>query len=223
MPLLAHVPELLNGLAITIILVSSSLIIGVSLAISMTICMVLGNIFLRNIISFLIFFIRGTPMLVQIFLIYYAVGQVEWLRSSELWVILREPMACAIIALSVNTACYTTVLLLGGINSIPKNEIAACDALGMSKWLSLRHVIFPRALRIVLPAYSNEVLMVLKSTSLASTITILDLTGMMQKVVMQTYDIIGVYLIVGIIYLFLNMAVTMGFKLLQWQFNRVER
>ena len=91
-------------------------------------------------------------------------GQFEWIRDSVLWLIFRDPLSCAIIALSLNSACYTTVLLQGAIQSVPRNEVAATQAIGMRKWLAFRRIIFPRAFRIAIPAYSNEVIMI-KSTA----------------------------------------------------------
>lgn len=213
MNLISYLPQLLHGLSITLILMLVSISIGFLLAVMMTICLMSDHFFIRKTIQGFIFFIRGTPLLVQIFLIYYGTGQFEWIRNSALWIVLQGPMACAIIALSINTAAYTTVLLKGAIDSVPKNEIAACEALGMSKWLALRHVIFPRAFRIALPAYSNEVLMILKGTSLVSTITILDLMGVTQKINAETYATVELYLMVGIIYLVLNGVITTLFKL----------
>jgi His/Glu/Gln/Arg/opine family amino acid ABC transporter permease subunit len=211
--LLTYLPAFLNGLSITLVLTLTSVFIGFGLAILLTIGSLSDFWSVRKIVDGLVFFIRGTPLLVQIFLIYYGSGQFAWLRESFLWPIFSGPMYCAIMAFSLNSACYTTVLLQGAIKSVPKNEIAACEAFGMGKWLAFRRIIFPRALRIALPAYSNEVIMVLKGTSLASTITLLDLMGVTQQLIAQTYQTVPLYLMVGAIYLLLN-AIVMGcFKL----------
>lgn len=209
-----YITHFLNGLFITIILLIGSIAIGLSLAFLFTIGKQAKNVLLRKSIDAVVFFICGTPLLIQIFLVYYGLGQFEIIRDSPLWFILKEPLACAIIALSLNTACYTTVILSGAIKSVPENEVTACAALGMSKWLALRRVILPRAVRIALPAYSNEVIMVLKGTSLASTITILDLMGVTQQLIAQTYQIVELYLIAGAIYLSLNGLISISFKLL---------
>lgn len=215
--LLSYLPDLASGLWITLILMLVSVTIGLVLAILMTIASRSDIYLIRKLIDACVFFIRGTPLLVQIFLIYYGAGQFEWIRDSALWVILRSPMACAIIALSVNSACYTTILLQGAIRSVPHNEMAACEALGMSKWLALRRVIFPRAFRIALPAYSNEVIMILKGTSLASTITLLDLMGVTQQLIAQTYQTVELYLLAGAIYLLLNCVIILIFnRLFRW-------
>lgn len=218
---LSYLPDLLNGLYLTLCLMAASIICGFSLAILMTICSYADNRLLNKTVDGLIFFIRGTPLLVQIFLLYFGAGQFESIRDSFLWPVLREPMWCAIIALSVNTACYTTVLFRGAIASVPKNEIAACEAIGMSKWLAFRRIIFPRAFRIALPAYSNEIVIILKGTSLASTITLMDLMGVTQELISQTYDTVSLYLIAGGFYLLINLAITGLFALLARRFRMV--
>jgi arginine transport system permease protein len=220
---LDYLPQLASGLVITLILMFASIGIGLVLAVLMTIGSYSENKFITKIIAMLVFFIRGTPLLVQIFLIYYGLGQFEWLRESSLWFILRQPMACAIIALSLNSACYTTVLLQGAIQSVPKNEIAACYAIGMSKWLAFRRIIFPRAFRLAIPAYSNEVIMILKGTSLASTITLLDLMGVTQQLIAETYATIEFYLAAAIIYLALNAIISGIFNLLIKRTKIVQR
>ena len=131
---------------------------------------------------------------------------------SFLWPFLREPFACAVLALSLNSACYTTVILQAAMRTIPQNEVSACTALGMSKWLTYRRIIFPRAIRFVLPAYGNEVIMLLKSTSLASAITLLDLMGVTQQLLAQTYQPVELYLLVGSVYLFLYGCISLIFK-----------
>lgn len=209
--------DLLSGLSITFILMLASVSIGLSLAITMTMASLSEVKLLRQLVSLVIYFIRGTPLLVQLFLIYYGVGQFAFIRDSIFWDILQSPMACAIIALSLNTACYTSVLLTGAVHSVPKSEVAACDALGMSKWLAFRRVVFPRAFRIALPAYSNEVIIVLKCTSLASTITLLDLMGVTQHLIGETYQTVQWYLIAGTIYLLMNGIIMIIFnRLLKW-------
>src|SRR5579871_5320449 len=201
---ISYLPELWHGLIITLILMVASLIVGFVLSVCMTAASRSDIYLLRKLVGLIVYFIRGTPLLVQLFLIYYGASQFEWVRESALWFILREPLSCAIIALSINTACYTTVLLQGAINSVPTNEIAACEAIGMSKWLAFRRIIFPRAMRIALPAYSNEIIIILKSTSLASTITLLDLMGVTQELIARTYQTVEFYIIAGAVYLLLN-------------------
>lgn len=220
---LNNFPDILNGVYITVLLMVATIATGLVLAAGMTIGSLASTQFVKKPIDMLIFFVRGTPLLVQLFLIYFGLGQFEWIRSSFLWVVLREPMACAIIALSINTACYTSILLKGAIQSVPKNEIAACEALGMSKWLAMRRIIFPLAFRIALPAYSNEVIIVLKCTSLASTITLLDLMGVTQQLVLQTFRPVSLYVLAGTIYLTLTFFLMMIFKLIEKKFALPEQ
>jgi len=207
--------QLLSGALTTIELMLLAILFGLSLAVIFTLLSLTKKMFFTWPINAFIYFIRGTPLLVQIFLIYYGSGQFTWLRESGLWFIFKEPFACAVIALALNTSAYTTVLLRGAIASVPTAEVQAAKALGMSYLLTLRRIILPRALRIVLPAYSNEVVMVLKGTSLASTITLLELMGMTRQIIAQTYQTIEFFLIAGLLYLILNGLVMFGFKVLE--------
>jgi arginine transport system permease protein len=212
-----YIPQLANGLLITLLLMLASVGVGLLLAILMTIGSYSEKWVIKKCVDLIVFFIRGTPLLVQIFLMYYGIGQFEWIRESSLWIVLREPMACAIIALSLNSACYTTMILQGAIQSVPKNEIAACSAIGMTKWLAFRRIIFPRAFRLAMPAYSNEVVIILKGTSLASTITLMDLMGVTQQFISETYATVELYSVAGIIYLIMNAIISGIFMaLIKW-------
>lgn len=219
MTIYEHLPDLLEGTGITILLMLCSLTFGAILALTMTFMITSKKIFLKAPIHLYVFFICGTPLLVQIFLIYYGSAQFDVIRSSFLWAILREPFACAVIALAINSCAYTIVLLKGAIEAVPQDEITACYALGMSSFLTLRRFILPRALRIVLPAYSNEVIMVLKGTSLASTITILDIMGVANKIGAETYETIEWLLIAAVLYLFLNIIIIGLFRMLEKRAN----
>jgi len=159
--------------------------------------------------------------LVQIFIIYYGSGQWAWLRNSFLWDIFRHPFGCAAIALAVNTAAYTTALLTGAIQAVPKGEVEACEVLGFSRWQLLRRIIFSRAWRMALPAYSNEVIMILKSTSLASTITLLDLMGVMRQMIARTYEVLPFFIMAGFLYLILNGLIIGVFRLLERKYRVV--
>lgn len=217
--IIEYLPQLAHGLLITLLLMMGALALGIVLALLMTFALISNRIYFMAPVQALVFFIRGTPLLVQIFLIYFGGGQFDWLKASLLWPIFREPFACAVIALALNTAAYSTVLFKGAINSVPENEVSACHALGMSKFLMLRRIILPRALRMALPAYSNEVIIVLKSTSLASTITILDLMGVTNKIIAQTYLTIEFLTIAGLIYLLLNSLIITLFKFVERRAN----
>jgi arginine transport system permease protein len=217
--MLENLPVMLAGLWVTVQLMVCSLAVGLLLAIIFTLCRATGKFYLRAPVDALVFFIRGTPLLVQIFIIYYGSGQWVWLRSTFLWEILRHPFGCVALALSINTAAYTTALFSGAISSVPAGEIEACQVLGLSRWQMLRRVILPRAWRMALPAYSNEVIMILKSTSLASTITILDLMGVMRQMIARTYEVLPFFIMAGIFYLCLNALIITIFKFLEKKYR----
>lgn len=213
--MLHYLPEMLLGLLVTIKLMIFALAAGLALAIIFTLCSVSGRFYLKWPADAIVFFIRGTPLLVQIFIIYYGSGQFDWLRASILWDVLKHPYDCAVIALSLNTAAYTAALLIGAIHAVPHGEVEACQVLGFSKGQMLRRIIFPRAWRIALPAYSNEVIMILKSTSLASTITLLDLMGVTRQLVARTYEVLPFFIMAGLFYLGLNLMIIVTFRLLE--------
>lgn len=215
MNVLHYIPQLLSGTAVTLQLMVVALALGLCLALLLTACLESGKIYLKAPIDAFVFAIRGTPLLAQFFIIYYGSGQLFWLRETFLWSILKHPFGCAVIALALNTSAYTAVLFRGAIHSVPQGEIEACYALGLSKWQMYRRIILPRAFRIVLPAYSNEVIMILKSTSLASTITLMDLMGVTRHIIALNFETIPMLILAGIIYLLLNGIVMGVFTLLE--------
>ncbi len=209
------VQQLFSGAAITLELMALALLIGLSLALMLTLLSESHRVYLKAPVDVFVFIIRGTPLLVQIFIIYYGSGQFAWLRETFLWTVLKAPFGCAVIALALNTSAYTTVLLRGAIRSIPKGEIEACYALGFSRWQMLHRIVIPRAFRLALPAYSNEVVMILKGTSLASTITLMDLMGVTRHISAITYETIPLFIMAGIIYLILNGLIMAAFRRLE--------
>jgi arginine transport system permease protein len=213
--LLDNLPDLIGGVLTTLELTFCALALGLSLALLFTFINFMRSkvgIFLLNIYSF---FIRGTPLLIQIFLIYYGSGQFAVIRDSFLWPLLKQPFGCAMLALAINTSAYTYELFRGIIASIPKGELQACAALGLSRAQMLHKIIAPRALRMVLPAYSNEVIIILKSTTLASTITLLDLLGVINQLIAQTYETIPLLVIAGVIYLLLTLGIIKLFHIME--------
>lgn len=217
MLLLNNLSVLASGVGMTLVLTSISLIFGFCIALLLSLMKESSSRFANGFVTLLLFFVRGTPLLVQLFLVYYGLGQFEWLRNSVFWVALSQPMVCALLVLSVNTGCYTSVIFTGAIRAVPKTYYQAAAALGMSRSLSLRRVILPRAFQLALPAYSNEVLIVLKSTSLASVITLMELMGVTQDLISQTYNTLYWYAVAGALYLLLNAIVILVFKYLMRQ------
>ena len=202
------VPDLLGGLLVTLELTVLSLILGMVLALPLAALRTARSPILWMPAYGYITFFRGTPLLVQIFLIYYGTGQFEWIRTTPLWPILREAYWCAILAFSLNTAAYTAEILRGAIQAVPRGEIEAGLALGMSRWHVFRLISLPRAFRLALPAYGNEIILVIKSSSLASTITLLDITGVARTLVAHTYAPYEVFLVAGALYLMVVLATT---------------
>lgn len=164
-----------------------------------------------------VFIFRGTPLLVQIFLIYYGLGQFRpTLQSFGLWQFFREPYWCAILALSLNTASYGSEILRGALRSVPEREIEAARACGMSGLLLYRRIILPIALRQALPAYGNELILMVKATSLASIITMMDITGIAARLISSSYRPVEVFIAAGVIYLIINFLLTRVVSLLDW-------
>ncbi|HRL21258.1 ABC transporter permease [Alcaligenes sp. SDU_A2] len=148
---------------------------------------------------------RGTPLLVQLFLLYYGVGTLPFVRQSPaLWWLFSDGMRCAILAIGLNSGAYVSEVFRGGFQAVPTGQIEAAKAIGMSAWMRFRRVVFPLAIRQALPAYSNEIVLAIKGTSLASTIAVMDLTGHAKRLMNQNYAIIETFVIAGLLYLLIN-------------------
>jgi octopine/nopaline transport system permease protein len=211
----ASLPELLAGLPLTLGLVGLSLLIGFFLAIGVALARLSRHRALAGAAWAYVFVFRGTPLLVQIFLIYYGLGQFGVVRQSLLWTVFREPFWCAVLALTLNTAAYTGEIIRGGIQSVPFGQIEAARACGMGRWQAFRRIIFPLAIRQALPAYSNEVILMVKASSLASTITLLDVTGIARGIISQTFAPVEIFIIAGSIYLLLNFLLSSAVRLVE--------
>lgn len=214
------VPQLLGGAWVTIELVSLSLLLGLCLAIPLALLRTSKHALLWVPVYLYIFYFRGTPLLVQIYLIYYGLSQFEVIRDSILWPILREAYWCAIMAFTLNTAGYTAEILRGAILGVPLGEVEAARACGMSRTLIYRRIILPRAFRLALPAYSNEVILMLKGSALASVITILDITGVARVIVARSFAPYEVFIVAGLIYLVMTFAITLGFRWVEYKLSR---
>lgn len=217
-----YFPRLLEGAWLTLELVVISGLIGIALSIPLALMRTSPNAWLRALPFAYIYFFRGTPLLVQIFLVYYGASQFEVIRESALWVILKEPYWCAIIAFSLNTAAYSAELFRGAIQAIPDGEIEAAESLGMSKVMQIKRIILPRMFGIALPGYGNEVILMLKGSALASTITLLDVTGMARTVIARTYTPLEMFLAAGVVYLLMSGLVIALFRFMESRFNRYQ-
>jgi octopine/nopaline transport system permease protein len=156
-----------------------------------------------------VFVFRGTPLLVQVFLIYYGLGQFRpFLQELDLWWFFRSPWYCVLLALTMNTAAYGAEIVRGGLQSVPAAQVEAARAYGMSGWTLYRRVVGPLALRQALPSYGNELVLMVKATALGSTVTLMELTGLAHKLNSETFRAFEIFFVAGAIYLAINIVLT---------------
>ena len=194
-------PKLLGATVVTLKLLSASLFFGLFLGLFFAILRLNKNIFINKFAYGYSYIFRGTPLLVQIFIIYFGLGQIEYLRTTLLWVILKEPYWCAIIAFTLNTGAYTSEILRSAFQTIKPGIIEAGKSLGISNKIIFYKIQIPIAIRQSLPAYGNEIILMMKGTSLASTVTLMDLTGVAKYIISTTFKPIEVFIVTGGIYL----------------------
>ncbi len=199
------ITNLFKGFGLTIYIgilsIAYSLILGLTLALMR----LSGSTILSNSAYVYSTLFRGTPLLVQLFILYYGIGTIPLVRNSPaLWWIFSDGIRCAILAISLNSAAYVSEVFRGGLQSVPRGQVDAARAIGMSTLVRFRRIIFPLAIRQALPAYSNEIVLAIKGTSLASTIAVMELTGYAKKLMNQSYAIIETFVIAGLLYLLIN-------------------
>jgi len=217
--MITSLPKLLSAAVITLKLLSASLIIGLCIGFLFAVLRLNKNPFINKFAYGYSYLFRGTPLLVQIFIIYYGLGQIEWLRSTFLWVILKEPYWCAIIAFALNTGAYTSEILRSAFQTIKPGIIEAGKSLGISNKIILYKIQIPVAIRQSLPAYGNEIILMMKGTSLASTVTLMDITGVAKHIVSTTYKPLEVFLLAGGIYLFMTFIIHNLIKYLEKKYS----
>tara|TARA_B100001540_G_C15557093_1_gene528682 strand:+ start:63 stop:734 length:672 start_codon:yes stop_codon:yes gene_type:complete len=212
-------PKLLNATVITIKLLSLSLFFGLFIGLLFAVMRMSKNLIINKFAYGYSYLFRGTPLLVQIFIIYFGFGQIEFIRNSFLWVILKEPYWCAIIAFALNTGAYTSEILRSAFQTIKKGYIEAGKSLGISSKIIFYKIQIPIAIRQSLPAYGNEIILMLKGTSLASTVTLMDLTGVAKYIISTTFKPIEVFIVAGSIYLFMTFLIHNFIKFLERKYN----
>ena len=212
-------PKLLSATLITLKLLSVSLIVGMLLGLFFAILRMNKNVFINQFAYGYSYVFRGTPLLVQIFIIYFGLGQIEYLRSTFLWVILKEPYWCAIIAFALNTGAYTSEILRSAFQTIKPGIIEAGKSLGISSKIIFYKIQIPIAIRQSLPAYGNEIILMMKGTSLASTVTLMDLTGVAKYIISTTFKPIEVFVVAGGIYLFMTFLIHNIIKYLEKKYS----
>jgi len=211
--------KVLKALDQTLLLLLASLPIGFILSLIFALGRVSKIKFLSKTIEYYIFIIRGTPLLVQIYLIYFGLGSIKVIRDSFLWIILKEPFWCGVLALTINTVAYGSEIFRGGIQAVSQEQIDSGKSLGFTRIGLLRKIIFPIALRRVLPTYGNELILMVKATSLISLTTYMEMTGVARRLMAITWAPVEAFLAAGILYLFLNFLMVQFIKYLEWKYN----
>ncbi|WGE42224.1 arginine ABC transporter permease ArtM [Actinobacillus equuli] len=196
-----------QGIPTSLSLTAVSLLIAFVLAVIFTFLLSMESKLIKAVVNGYLMLFTGTPLLVQFFLIYHGPGQFQWIVDSFAWQFLSDAWFCAALALALNSAAYSTQLFHGAVKAIPKGQWETCAALGLSRLDTLK-ILIPYALRRALPSYSNEIILVFKGTSLASTITLLDIMGYARQLYGTEYDAITIYGIAGAIYLVITGIMT---------------
>jgi len=212
-------PKLLNATLITLKLLSVSLILGLFIGLGFAILRMNNNKLINKFAYGYSYIFRGTPLLVQIFIIYFGLGQIEYLRTTFLWVVLKEPYWCAIIAFSLNTGAYTSEILRSAFQTIKPGYLEAGRSLGIPSKIIFTKIQIPIAIKQSLPAYGNEIILMLKGTSLASTVTLMDLTGVAKYIISTTFKPVEVFIVAGGIYLFMTFIIHNVIKYLEKKYG----
>ena len=217
--ILTSLPKLLTAAIITVKLLSLSLFFGIFIGLLFAILRLNKNPIINKFAYGYSYVFRGTPLLVQIFIIYYGLGQIEYFRSTFLWVVFKEPYWCAIIAFALNTGAYTSEILRSAFETIKPGIIEAGKSLGISNKIIFYKIQIPVAVRQSLPAYGNEIILMMKGTSLASTVTLMDITGVAKHIVSTTYKPLEIFITAGGIYLFMTFLIHNLIKYLEKKYS----
>lgn len=211
-----------QGIPTSLALTAVALVVGFILAVSLTFLLSMENRPVKWAINGFLTLFTGTPLLVQFFLIYAGPGQFEWITKSPLWSLFSNAWFCAMLALALNSAAYSTQLFHGAVKAIPKGQWETCSALGLNRLQTL-NILIPYALKRALPSYSNEIILVFKGTSLASTITIMDIMGYARQLYGTEYDALTIYGLAGVSYLVITGIMTIALRKLERKVLAFER
>ena len=215
----SSLPKLLGAALVTLKLLSLSLFFGIFIGLLFAILRLNKNPIVNKFAYGYSYIFRGTPLLVQIFLIYFGLGQIEYFRSTFLWVVFKEPYWCAVIAFALNTGAYTSEILRSAFETIKSGIIEAGKSLGISNKIIFYKIQIPIAIRQSLPAYGNEIILMMKGTSLASTVTLMDITGVAKYIISTTFKPIEVFIVAGGIYLFMTFIIHNAIKFLEKKYS----
>ncbi|NRP20543.1 Octopine transport system permease protein OccM [Ensifer adhaerens] len=211
--------SLISAVPLTLLLAVNAIAFGAVLAVGIAVARFSAIAPLRWLAQAYVFVFRGTPLLVQLFIIYYGLSQFPAIRHSPLWPILREPYWCAVLALALNTAAYASEIVRGGLLSVPFGQIEAARACGMSRFMIFRRITLPLGVRQALPGYGNEMISMVKATSLASIITLMEVTGVAARIISESYRAIEVFVVAGAIYLTINFLLTRLVQLVEFRLS----
>ena len=209
----SSLPLYVSGTLVTLQLLIVALAAGLVFALPLAVMRASPSLWWSRPVWLFTYVIRGTPLLVQLFLIYYGLAQFSWMRESALWPMFSLAWFCAMLAFGINTCAYTTEILAGAITATSHGEVEAARAMGMSPFTLMRRILLPSAARRSLPAYSNEVIMMLHGTSLASIVTLLDITGAAREVNSRYYLPFEAFITAAAFYLVLTFILVSLFHL----------
>ena len=218
-PILDNLPDIFKSAILTIELTIISILIGLLIGFIFALMRISKIKFLFYLSYYYSFVFRGTPLFVQIFIIYFGLAQLEFIRESILWIVLKKPYWCAIIAFALNTGAYTSEILRSAFQTIKPGIIEAGKSLGISNKIIFYKIQIPIAIRQSLPAYGNEIILMMKGTSLASTVTIMDLTGVAKYIISTTFRPVEVFIVAGGIYLFMTFIIHNLIKFLEKKYS----
>ena len=199
--------KIVEGIPLTLQVVSISTILGIFLAVAVALMRISGNRLMSLPAYYFVYLIRGTPLLLQLYFVYYGLSQFEAIRESILWPILKEPYWCGIITLTISTGAYSSEIIRGGILSVSKNYIEASGALGLSQIKTFMLITLPITVKQALPAYGNELILMVKASSLISIVTLMEITGIARTIISKTYAPVEIFLVAGSIYLVMNFII----------------
>lgn len=210
-----NLPSFLDGARVTILLLLASAVAGLSLSLPLAVARVSASPFLSRPVFLFTYVLRGTPLLVQLFMVYFGLAQFDMVRDSSLWPLLREPWFCAWIAFTLNTAAYTTEMLAGALRATPAGEVEAARSLGMSGFDIYTRILIPGAVRRALPQYGNELVMLMHATSIASAVTLVEITRVARDVHANSLLAVEAFGTAALFYLALTLCITGLFRLLE--------
>ncbi|QTG16963.1 ABC transporter permease subunit (plasmid) [Agrobacterium tumefaciens] len=209
------IPVVLTGLKLTLIITLLSFVLGQVFALPIGLALASRSRLLKWPAAVYTFLIRGSPLLVQLFILYYGLAQFSAVRSSVFWPVIRDPLNCAIIAIGLNSAAYAAVIVAGGLKHLPAGQLEACVSLGLSRFSRMRHILLPQVYRAIFPSIGNEMVLVLKASSLASAVTVMEISGAARAFTSKTYAPFEVFIVAGIVYLAIGFVFGLAFKSLE--------